>query len=92
MLDNYSQTAKGKAEFAAKPGKLPPGLKTLLGLVSDKATIADLKIKLPQVPLDKLRAALDSLVADGLPDEPGRRRRTLPDCDGRVRSVEEGGI
>jgi len=65
MLDNYSQTAKGKAEFAAKPGKLPPGLKTLLGLVSDKATIADLKIKLPQVPLDKLRAALDSLVADG---------------------------
>jgi CheY-like chemotaxis protein len=65
MLDNYSQTAKGKAEFAAKPGKLPIGLKTLLGLVSDKATIADLKVKLPQVPLDKLRAALDGLVADG---------------------------
>ncbi len=65
MLDTYSQTAKGKAEIAAKPGKLLPGLKTLLGLVSDKATIADLKIKLPQVPLDKLRAALDGLVADG---------------------------
>ena len=65
MLDNYSQTAKGKAELTTKPGKLPIGLKTLLGLVGDKATIADLKIKLPQVPLDKLRAALDSLVADG---------------------------
>lgn len=65
MLDTYTQTAKGKAEFAAKPGKLPTGLKTLLGLVSDKSTIADLKIKLPQVPLDKLRAALDGLVADG---------------------------
>ena len=65
MLDNYSQTAKGKAEFAVKPGKLPIGLKTLLGLVGDKATIADLKIKLPQVPLDKLSAALDGLVADG---------------------------
>ncbi len=65
MLDSYSQTAKGKAEIAAKPGKLPTGLKTLLGMISDKATIADLKIKLPQVPLDKLRAALDGLVADG---------------------------
>ena len=65
MLDNYSQTAKGKAELTTKPGKLPIGLKTLLGLVGDKATIADLKIKLPQVPLDKLSAALDGLVADG---------------------------
>lgn len=65
MLDNYSKTAKGKAEFAAKPGKLPTGLKTLLGMVGDKTTIADLKIKLPQVPLDKLRAALEGLVADG---------------------------
>ena len=65
MLDNYSHTAKGKAELAARPGKLPIGLKTLLGLVGDKATIADLKIKLPQVPLDKLSAALDGLVADG---------------------------
>jgi CheY-like chemotaxis protein len=65
MLDTYSQTAKGKAENAAKPGKLLPGLKTLLGMISDQTTIADLKIKLPQVPLDKLRAALDGLVADG---------------------------
>ncbi len=65
MADSYSQTAKGKAEFAAKPGKLSTGLKTLLGLVSDKATIADIKLKLPQVPVDKLTPALDRLVADG---------------------------
>lgn len=65
MADSFSQTAKGKAEFAAKPGKLTPGLKTLLGMIGDKVTIADLKIKLPQVPVDKLTAALDRLVADG---------------------------
>ncbi|MBI1965006.1 MAG: response regulator, partial [Betaproteobacteria bacterium] len=65
MTDNYSQTAKGKAEFAARPGTLSTGLKTLLGMVSDKATIADLKIKLPQVPVNKLTAALDRLAADG---------------------------
>ncbi|MBI3042106.1 MAG: response regulator [Betaproteobacteria bacterium] len=65
MTDSFSQTAKGKAEIAAKPGKLTPGLKTLLGMVGDKATIADLKVKLPQVPEDKLTAALDRLVADG---------------------------
>ena len=65
MADSYSQTAKGKAEFAAKPGKLTVGLKTLLGLVGDKVTVADLKRKLPQVPVDKLMPALDRLVADG---------------------------
>src|SRR5688572_3051802 len=65
MVDSYSQTAKGKAEFAAKPGALTPGLKTLLGMVGDKTTIADLKVKLPQVPMDKLMPALDKLVADG---------------------------
>ena len=65
MADSYSQTAKGKAEFAAKPGALTPGLKTLLGMIGDKTTIADLKVKLPQVPMDKLMPALDKLVADG---------------------------
>jgi CheY-like chemotaxis protein len=65
MSESYSQTAKGKAEFAAKPGKLTTGLKTLLGLVGDNATIADLKIKLPQVPVEKLAPALNRLVTDG---------------------------
>lgn len=65
MADSFSQTAKGKAEFAAKPGKLSIGLKTLLGLVGDQATIADIKLKLPQVPVDRLIPALDRLVADG---------------------------
>ena len=65
MSESYSQTAKGKGEFAAKPGTLSPGLKTLLGMVGDKATMADLKIKLPNVPSEKLTAAIDRLVSDG---------------------------
>ena len=65
MTESFSQTAKGKAEFAAKPGKLTTGLKTLLGLVGEKATIADIKLKLPQVPVEKLTPALERLVADG---------------------------
>jgi CheY-like chemotaxis protein len=65
MADSYSQTAKGKAELAAKPGKLTPGLKTLLGMVGDKTTLADLKLRLPQVPVDKIVAAMDKLTADG---------------------------
>lgn len=60
----YVKTDKGKAEFAAKPGKLPAGLKTLLGLI-DNSTVAGLHGKLPQVPLDKLNAALDRLFVDG---------------------------
>jgi len=60
----YTRTSKGKTEIAEKPGKLPPGLKTLLGLV-DKSTVAQLQAKLPKVELDKLKAALDQLVAQG---------------------------
>jgi CheY-like chemotaxis protein len=65
MADSFSQTALGKAEFAAKPGKLTTGLKTLLGLIGDKTTLDDLKRKLPQVPVEKLTPALNKLVADG---------------------------
>ncbi len=65
MADSFSQTAKGKGEFAAKPGTLSTGLKTLLGMVYDKATIADIKLKLPHVPADKITAAIDRLVSDG---------------------------
>jgi CheY-like chemotaxis protein len=60
----YAKTATGKAEVAAKPGKLPPGLKTLLGLV-ENSTVAQLQGKLPQVESDKLNAALDRLFVDG---------------------------
>jgi len=65
VTDSFSQTAKGKAEFAAKPGKLTTGLKTLLGMIRDKATVADLKSKLPQVPAEKITAAVNRLVSDG---------------------------
>ena len=57
----YAKTAKGKTEVAEKPGKLPPGLKTLLGLI-DNSTVAQLLAKLPKVEPDKLKAALDQLV------------------------------
>src|SRR5207344_1839892 len=60
----YLKTATGKAEVAAKPGKLPTGLKTLLGLI-ENSTVAQLQGKLPQVELDKLNAALDRLFVDG---------------------------
>jgi len=60
----YAKTAAGKAEIAAKPGKLPPGLKTLLGLI-ENSTVAQLQGKLPQVEVDKLNAALDRLFVDG---------------------------
>lgn len=60
----YVKTATGKAEVSAKPGKLPIGLKTLLGLI-EGSTIAQLQSKLPQVPPDKLKAALDRLFVDG---------------------------
>jgi CheY-like chemotaxis protein len=60
----YAKTAAGRAEVAATPGKLPAGMKTLLGLI-DNSTVAQLKSKLPQVPVDKLTDALDRLFADG---------------------------
>ena len=60
----YAKTAAGKAEVAAKPGKLPTGLKTLLGLI-ENSTVVQVQAKLPQVPLDKLNAALDRLFVDG---------------------------
>ena len=65
MPDNFGPTAKGKAELAAKPGKLGTGMKTLLGMVGEKATRAALVGKLPQVPADRIAMALEHLVADG---------------------------
>jgi CheY-like chemotaxis protein len=60
----YIKSDKGKAEVAAKPGKLPTGLKTLLGMI-DNSTVAQLQGKVPQVPPDKLQAALEQLYIDG---------------------------
>ncbi|HXF67812.1 MAG TPA: response regulator [Burkholderiales bacterium] len=74
MSDSFSQTAKGKAELSARPGRLAGGLKTLLAMVGEEVTIAELKIKLPQVPADKLAAALDHLVAQGY------LQRNVPDA------------
>jgi CheY-like chemotaxis protein len=60
----YAKTATGKAEVSAQPGKLPTGLKTLLGMI-ENSTVAQLLGKLPQVQPDKLNAALDRLFIDG---------------------------
>lgn len=60
----YVKTAKGKEEFAAKPGKLSGGLKALLGLIN-KSSMTDLQEKLPQVPVEKLNQALDKLFSEG---------------------------
>jgi CheY-like chemotaxis protein len=65
MADRFSQTMKGKAEMAIKPGKLGTGLRTLLGMVGDGAAFPDLKARLPQVPAEKLTAALEALVKEG---------------------------
>lgn len=65
MPDRFSQTMKGKAEMAVKPGKLGTGLRTLLGLVGEGANLPDLRVRLPQVPEAKLVAALEALVKDG---------------------------
>jgi len=65
MSDIYSQTAKGKAELAAKSGKLSSSFKTLLGMIGARVTVIELTVKLPQVPEVKLRAALDQLAAEG---------------------------
>lgn len=60
----YAKTVKGMMEAKAKPGTLTPGLKMLLGMI-DRSTASDLQRKLPQVPADKLNAALDRLFVDG---------------------------
>jgi CheY-like chemotaxis protein len=65
MADSFSRTPKGMAEYVVKPGKLTPGMKTLLGMVGERTTIPELRAKLPQVPEDKLTAALGKLAADG---------------------------
>lgn len=64
---SYVRTPAGMAEAAAKPGKLPTGLKTLLGLI-EHSTVTQLRGKLPNVTLDKLQAALDQLFVEGYID------------------------
>ncbi len=61
----YTQTAKGRDEFAANPGKLGPNLKFLLGMIDGKSTVEDLQRKLSKIAPDKLNAALEKLAADG---------------------------
>jgi len=61
----YRQTATGKEEISATPGNLGPNLKALLGMFDGQSTVEDLQKKLDKVPLDRLLAALDTLVKEG---------------------------
>jgi CheY-like chemotaxis protein len=59
----YRCTDKGKAEVAAKPGLLKPGMKGLLAAVGAKATADSLRAKFPKA--GDIAAALAQLARDG---------------------------
>jgi CheY-like chemotaxis protein len=61
----YVRTNKGRAEVDSGTGALAKGLRSVLALVDDHSTYAELKTKLTNVPEEKLRAAVDRLVAEG---------------------------
>jgi len=61
----YIQTAAGQEELSATPGNLGPNLKALLGMFDGQLSVEDLQKKLDKVPLDRLLAALDTLVKEG---------------------------
>ena len=61
----YIQTARGREELTALPGNLGPNLRALLGMFDGKSTVEDLQRKLDRVPLDRLLAALETLVKEG---------------------------
>jgi PleD family two-component response regulator len=61
----YTQTAKGREEISATPGNLGPNLKALLGMFDGRSSVEDLQRKLDKVPLDRLLAALDTLLKEG---------------------------
>lgn len=70
MSDIYSQTAKGKAELAAKPGRLSSSFKKLLDMIGKRVTVIELTVKLPHIPETKLRAALEQLATAGYIETP----------------------
>ncbi|MBY0271392.1 MAG: hypothetical protein K2X06_16125 [Burkholderiales bacterium] len=65
MTDNntYRTTAKGRAEVAAKPGVLKPGIKGLLAAVGERATAKNLRDRFPRA--GDIGAALEALTNEG---------------------------
>ncbi len=59
----YRTTAKGRAEVAAKPGTLKPGIKGLLAAVGDRATADNLRDRFPRA--GDISAALEALTNEG---------------------------
>lgn len=76
----YRCTDKGKAEVAAKPGLLKPGMKGLLAAVGAKATADSLRAKFPKA--GDIAAALAQLARDGyieaLPAEAPKAQTAQP--------------
>jgi CheY-like chemotaxis protein len=61
----YSKTAKGRAELEAHKGKLDASLRTLLNLVGERSSFAQMKARLARIPEPQLRAAFDKLLKEG---------------------------
>lgn len=61
--NTYRITDKGRAEAAAKPGTLKPGIKGLLAAVGDSATADSLRSRFPRA--GDISAALEALVNEG---------------------------
>ena len=59
----YQTSDKGRAELAAKPGVLKPGMKGLLAAVGDNATVEGLRVKFPKA--GDIAAGLAQLMKDG---------------------------
>ncbi len=61
--DAFRTTAKGRAEIAAKPGELKPGIRGLLAAIGEKATAENLRNLFPRA--GNIAAALDMLLQEG---------------------------
>src|SRR5262245_66203457 len=61
----YNKTDSGKAEVAATPSTLRRDLKALLDLIRDGESFTELCARVPQLPEDALRKALEELCALG---------------------------
>lgn len=60
----YQHTAKGKAEAAAKPGTLKPGLKSMLIAINKGSTLADIRKRFPKATENNLNGAVEQLLKE----------------------------
>lgn len=79
----YRTTAKGRAEIAAQPGTLKPGIKGLLAAVGEKATAENLRDRFPRA--GDISAALEALLNEGYieiqPATPATAKSAIDDLE-----------